>query len=198
MNIHPILVHFPIALLTIYAILEIAIPLKIKAFRLFKWDIPEVSPRFEKMYQLLINPIWISIKAFLVILGTVLTFATLQTGEWAEHMYMSYATDYTAFAQSEVGQLIELHSTFATATVIIFSILAVAYLLRLVPLLVSLPQSMLAVSAKIQNIVLNVYIAPLLALLGIIAITITGALGGAIAHGSDTDPVVQMIYSLFF
>jgi hypothetical protein len=55
-----------------------------------------------------------------------------------------------------------------------------------------------SVSTKIQSIVLNVYIAPLLALLGIIAVTITGALGGAIAHGADTDPVVQMIYSLFF
>jgi hypothetical protein len=113
-------------------------------------------------------------------------------------MYMSYATDYTAFAQSETGQLIELHSTFATATVIVFSILAIAYLLRLLPLLVSLPQSVQAVSTKIQSIVLNAYIAPLLALLGIIAITITGALGGAIAHGPDTDPIVQMIYSFFF
>lgn len=38
----------------------------------------------------------------------------------------------------------------------------------------------------------------MLALLGIIAVTITGALGGAISHGANTDPVVQMIYNLFF
>lgn len=198
MNLHPIFVHFPIALLTLYAVLEIAIPLKIKFYKLCKWDRPETSPRLAKLYQLLITPVWNYIKAFLVIVGTVLALPTLQTGEWAEEKFMSYATDYISFVQSEIGQLIELHSTFATATVIIFSILAIAYLLRLLPLLASLPQSVQAVSTKIQNIVLNAYVAPLLALLGIIAITITGALGGAIAHGPDTDPVVQMIYSFFF
>ncbi len=191
MNIHPIFVHFPIALLTIYAILEIAIPLKIKAFRLFKWD---VSPRLEKMYQLLINPIWTSIKAFLVILGTVLTFLTLQTGEWSEEIYRSAGVSGT----SQIGRLIETHSTFADFTMIVFSVLAVGYLAQILWNTYTLTLQKYTFIPAISNIILHPKVAPLLAFVGIIAITITGALGGAIAHGPNTDPVVQMIYGWFF
>lgn len=39
---------------------------------------------------------------------------------------------------------------------------------------------------------------PFLALIGLIAITMTGALGGAIVYGPNVDPVVKFVYSLFF
>lgn len=198
MNIHPIFIHFPIALLSLYAVLEIAIPLKIKAFKLFGWNTLGASSSFKKMYQLVINPVWNSIKAFLVIFGTLLAFPTLQTGEWAEEMYQGYATDIRAFAESETGKLIELHSTFANLTVIIFSILAVGYLARILWTTYTLKLQKYTFIEAIPNIVLSSWVAPLLALAGIVAITITGALGGAIAHGPDTDPVVQMIYGWFF
>lgn len=191
MNIHPIFVHFPIALLTLYAVLEIAIPLKIKAFRLFKWD---TSPRFEKMYQLLTNPVWTSIKAFLVLVGTVLTFATLQTGEWAEEIYRSTGVNGT----SQIGRLIETHSTFADFTMIVFSVLAVGYLAQILWNTYTLTLQKYTFIPAISNIILHPKVAPLLAFVGIIALTITGALGGAIAHGPNTDPVVQMIYGWFF
>ncbi len=127
MNLHPIFVHFPIALLTLYAVLEIAIPLKIKFYKLCKWDKPETSPRLAKLYELLINPVWNSIKAFLVIIGTLLAFPTLQTGEWAEETYMGTGVSEA----SQIGRLIETHSTFADFTVIVFSILAIGYLAQI-------------------------------------------------------------------
>ena len=38
----------------------------------------------------------------------------------------------------------------------------------------------------------------LIALVGIVVITITGALGGAIVYGPEVDPIVSVIYHLFF
>jgi uncharacterized membrane protein len=73
MNLHPIFVHFPIALLTIYALLEVFIPLKVKVFKVCKWQ-------NTKLYALLVNPIWKHIKAFLVIFGAVTVIPTLLTG----------------------------------------------------------------------------------------------------------------------
>lgn len=194
MNIHPIFVHFPIALLTLYAVLEIAIPLKIKFYKLCKWDRPETSPRLAKLYQLLITPVWNPIKAFLVIVGTVLTFVTLQKGEWAEEIYRSRGVD----GASQIGRLIETHSTFADLTMIVFSILAIGYLTQILWNTYTFTLQKYTFIQAISNIILHPKVAPLLAFLGIIAVTITGALGGAISHGANTDPVVQMIYNLFF
>lgn len=194
MNIHPIFVHFPIALLTLYAVLEIAIPLKIKFFKLCKWDMPGASPLFARLYQLLITPAWNPIKAFLVIVGTVLALPTLQTGEWAEETYISRGVTEV----SQIGRLIETHSTFADFTVIIFSILAVGYLAQILWNTYNSKLQKYAFIQAIANIILHPKVAPMLAFLGVISVTITGALGGAISHGVNTDPVVKMIYGWFF
>jgi len=39
---------------------------------------------------------------------------------------------------------------------------------------------------------------PLLALLGLVLIIITGGLGAAIVYGPNVDPFVNFIYSIFF
>ncbi|MFA4887422.1 MAG: hypothetical protein WC595_04365, partial [Candidatus Nanoarchaeia archaeon] len=36
----------------------------------------------------------------------------------------------------------------------------------------------------------------ILSLIGLMLITITGALGGSIVYGTDTDPVVKLIYKI--
>lgn len=191
MNIHPLFVHFPIALLTLYALFEIFIPIKIKAYKLFKWE-------HIWTYKLLINPIWENIKAFLVIVGTILALPTLQTGEWAEGVIRGASSSPRAFEGSSVGKLIEMHSTFADVTVIVFSILAVGYLARFLWQTANPKVQKFVFINTIQNIVLNKWIAPILALVGLIAVTITGALGGAITYGPDVDPVVKLIYGWFF
>lgn len=58
MNLHPVFVHFPIALLTIYALLE-----------LIWWK------------KAMSQPWWWYVKAFLVILGVLTAFAALATGD---------------------------------------------------------------------------------------------------------------------
>ena len=51
---------------------------------------------------------------------------------------------------------------------------------------------------KIESLVLESFIVALAALAGLIAISITGALGGAIVYGPDVDPVVSLVYHLLF
>lgn len=62
-NIHPIFVHFPIALLVVYSIIKI-LPLK-------KW-VPSVS--------------WKDIELVLLVVGVLGAFAGLSSGESAEHL----------------------------------------------------------------------------------------------------------------
>lgn len=201
MNIHPIFVHFPIALLTIYALLEVFIPIKIAAYKAFKWE------NFWA-YKLLINPIWQAIKAFLVIVGTLIGLLTLETGEMAEELVRSTASDPRVFGTSQMGQLIEMHSTFAGVSIGIFAALAVGYIAYFIEKKSAAAESSEAIHkfmqkfggvvTLIRKIVLNPWVAAILALVGLVAITITGALGGAIVYGPDVDPAVKMIYGWFF
>lgn len=64
MNLHVIFVHFPVALLTIYAIMELA--------------------RFRFLRSL---PYWFYLKAALLILGELGALAALATGDAAEHLF---------------------------------------------------------------------------------------------------------------
>lgn len=168
MNVHPMLVHFPIALLTIYALLELA--------------------RFPKLQN---HPSTFTLKAFLIIVGVMTLIATYQSGEIIED----------AFAIGDMALLVERHATFAVSAYVIFAILGIGYLLqslwRLAPQKPVWKTTAGASALRLSQTILSPSIAPCLAFLGLIAITITGALGGAIVHGPEIDPAVAFIYHLF-
>ncbi len=173
MNIHPIFVHFPIALLTLYAIFEIIQNSKLR----------------EQFY-------FFYVKAVLVITGTISSFLALQTGELAEEL-----------RDRSFQDLIELHSTFANISVWIFSILGIIYLILWVEksgILNNLFSRQINLQ-KIWNIIImyamkinDSLLMKLIALIGLMAITITGGLGGVIVYGPDVDPFASFIYNLFF
>lgn len=50
---------------------------------------------------------------------------------------------------------------------------------------------------SLSEIVLSNPLAIVLALLGLGALMITGALGGAITYGPDADPIVSIVYKIF-
>jgi len=171
MNVHPIFVHFPIALLTIYALLEL-----IQFKKVTSW-----------------NP-WFYIKASFVVFGAIGTYAALFTGGLIEDQ----------FRVGEAAKLVETHSTWAAATSIIFSFIAVIYLVswirrsgaflsftthRLVSPVWKLP-------LQIEHYLLDYKIVVVLAVIGLAAVTITGALGGAIAFGPGIDPAAHFFYNL--
>lgn len=133
------------------------------------------------------RPAYFEMKAMLVIIGTITAYLTSFTGEMAEELLST--TDPAKMP------LVEVHSRYAGATVVIFSLLAGAYIIALCK-----QNHRFAFITRISFIQkparLILKIAPLLATLGLLTITITGALGAALVYGPQVEPVVTFIYTL--
>ncbi len=171
MNIHPLFVHFPIALLTIYCAMEMM--------------------RFKKIAT---QPYWFFVKAMFVIFGTVSGFAALFTGGLIEDQFK------TAGARN----LIEMHSLWATITMVIFSVIAACYLIEWVERSHVVERyaqeqwyTIWKFLIRIKAIFFFTPVIILASVVGLVSITITGALGGALAYGADVDPIVHFVYGIF-
>ncbi len=168
-QIHPVIVHFPIALLTLYALLEL---------------VP-----FKKTWT---DPKWIFAKRVLLFVGTLAVFAALETGEarggeviepgtaLAYHEKVATVTEFV-FIILAGSQLIMTVTNVVTRFVskrewmyVIWKILEkIAKFLTLRPVVI------------------------VLALFGLICVTFTGALGGGMVYGPEADPMVKAVYTLF-
>lgn len=160
-DLHPLLVHFPIALLTLYAVLE---------FLRFKF----ITSRLDLFHT----------KAILVVLGALGGVIAAQAGELAEE----------AFKGTSQMNLVEMHSSFAENTNILGLIIAALYIgtwIKRSAVKLPFPK----ITALCEKITMSPMIIPA-AIALLIGITITGALGGAIVYGPDTDPAVKFIYDL--
>lgn len=167
MNLHPIFVHFPIAFLTIYSLMEMV--------------------RLKKITTL---PYWFYVKAMLVILGAASAYITLLSGEMIEEMF------------EEANGLVEVHSAIAKITTLLFTIIALLYILSWIQksnlsFTKKLHNNLLWIFLiKLQKFILNTHLIIIFAFIGLLLITITGALGGIIAFGPDTDPLTKFIYEI--
>ena len=178
MNIHPLFVHFPVALLSLYAIMELI--------------------RFHKLTA---KEYWFYTKAILLFTGTVFSYAALYTGSLADDL--AHVGVSSADRNSGAFQLINAHSNWAVVTAVIFSLISVVYLIEWIRRSNVLQQKFASFGGwqallKLNAFLLSTWIIIPVALAGLIAITITGALGGAITYGPDADPVVHLIYHWFF
>lgn len=171
MNVHPIFVHFPIALLTLYALLELA--------------------RFRTLQR--IRSLQTS-KLFLLFAGTLAAIPTVVAGklaQWSLHVP----------AQSHTADVIRTHSYFALSTLVLFLLLSCAYASRLYldahPLKTQAgrPRTALHTLAALTDITPLVM---LLAFVGVTLIFVTGTLGGIIVYGPDLDPVTHFVNTLIF
>lgn len=156
-NYHVLLVHFPIALLSLYAVMEI-----------IRW------------------PKNVSIKRAFLWTGAVLAVPTLLAGLAIEPRYEA------------LGRVLMLHKTFALASLATFGVLALAYAAVYVlgkkdPAIRSGGEQKILAFAEV---ITTAPLAPLLAALGLACLVVTGALGGAMAHGANVDPFVRFIYEL--
>lgn len=176
MNIHPLFVHFPIALLIMYSILELA-----------SW-----GSRFVRRQAWVVPT-----KAFLLFTGVLAGFATLVTGEMAEEIVGRGARSY----------IIEVHAPFAGMTIVLYLVLAVAYLVRIfdrhgwAERIVGhsqLRNRLWGIKKWLAHMVLDVGLLPLIVLLALCGMTVTGALGASIVYGPHVDPFVSFIYHLFW
>lgn len=164
-NLHPIFVHFPIALLTIYSLLE------------FIW--------FRKLRE---NNSFFLIKTSFLILGVLGAFVALATGSSAR----------SGFTDQVSRHLISVHSTWAAGASWIFGILAAAYIpIAICRFAKKIPRNNLfSLGVRIAEIIVETPLVYFLVIAGLVAITVTGALGGAIVYGPDIDPIVSFVYKI--
>lgn len=175
MNIHPLVVHFPIALLIVYTLCEIV--------------------RFRAVQA---KPFWFYLKAFLVIVGSVAAIVTLQTGELAEEALRESGN------AGGPNPLIEAHSLFANIATWVYAFIALMYVIAWIhrekPNFFAsfhfLSVRWLFVR-KVGRVLFSAPVLIVLALVGLVAISVTGALGGAIVYGKDFDPFAAFVYNLF-
>lgn len=182
MNLHPILVHFPIALLTIYALMEM---LRLK--KLLNWQT------------------WFYVKAILVMMGGLGALAAYFSGSMARSAVRS--GDFVV-AIPNFRQVVAMHENFAKISITIFGIIASSYLIawinkELMPLrggaTATTKQSLIWFwLLKFSDIIQKGPVVTILALAGLICITITGGLGGVIVYGPFADPFFGAVYKLLF
>ena len=166
MNIHPIFVHFPIAFLTFYALAELI--------------------RFRRLND---TATWLYLKFSFLLIGVAGLFVALQTGDIAKQFHR------------DVRQLVSLHETYAQITTIIFALLLCNYILIIgdsyaKKLLPTFLYKLWNVVNKIRRVIFSTPVVIILALVGLVTLTIAGALGGIIVYGSGLDPVTTFVGKL--
>ena len=165
-SLHPALVHLPIGVLTLYAVLEI-LPLK----------------RLE-------SHVWYRYtKGIIVCAGVIGAFFALSSGDAASETRVVNRA------------ILEVHETVAGITTWLFAVLAGIYViawLRDFEYMVRLEKFPFV--KKVWNIIVRVAYAldrPIIrksiAMLGFIALSLTGILGGALVYGPDADPLVHYV-----
>jgi uncharacterized membrane protein len=160
-NIHPLFVHFPIALLLVYSFIKI-LPFD-------RW-FPKVA--------------WKDIERALLFFGVLGAFAALLTGDTAEHLFVPDR------------KTVDMHSAFATISTYMYGALLLGELLayfnpKLLPkiTLVWLRNVMTFLASLLTNRVFS----RVLALLALVAITVTGLLGGVMVYGTTADPLAGVV-----
>lgn len=168
MNLHPIIVHFPIACLILYSWIELT--------SIFSWRVRTNLS---------------STKYFLLLIGIIGTFSALASGEVAQQ----------SFGQSD---LIHTHEEFWERSHLTYIIIGCFYLAKFIinkrifiNYWTKREKSHLSWFITFVDSTISRYIIACISLIGIVLLSITGALGWAISHGQDTDPIVQAVYSIF-
>lgn len=172
MNIHPAFVHFPVAFLFMYSVLELA----------------GLTPA-KKLKHLVV------IKNGCLLIGTTMALITLPTGEAAEQ-----AIEATSPAIRSLVETHSLWATGTTWFFVgIFVVQAITEFEN--SLYAQQPRwQKLATFLKklkpVTSFLTKPAIASLLALLGLTGMVVAAALGGAIVYGPDVDPTVKFIYGI--
>lgn len=164
-NIHPLIVHFPIALLFVYSLIKI-LPVN-------KW-FPKLS--------------WNSVRLVLITFGVLGAFVALSTGEVAEHLVKPN------------HDLVETHASLASLSTWIFALLFIGELIISLKHYINAHYHNLKFKKLlfgISNFLNNKYTSFLLALIGLIAISLTGMLGGVMVYGVSADPLAPTVLKIF-
>lgn len=130
---------------------------------------------------------WNHIEKVVLLVGVVGAFVAAQTGEIAEHLVRP---DHN---------LVEMHSLFASISIAFYGLLVVCEFLTPVLgyLIKKFPESKLLVRLQeVLPLVNSGWLKIVLAVLGLVAITVTGLLGGVMVYGVTADPIAPIVLKL--
>ncbi len=130
---------------------------------------------------------WRHIQQVLLLAGILGAFLSNTTGELAEHLVRPEEA------------LVEMHAFFALASTWIYGLLLGAeilftlnpYLSKKFPL-----GSITTLLIKIETLLTNRTLTLVLAVLGVVAISLTGLLGGVMVYGTSADPLAPVILKI--
>ena len=169
MNIHPILVHFPIALLSLYSILEIL-------------QLPIITRQSYYFF----------VKATLVIVGALATIPTLIAGDMAKEAYKGSMPQ-------NVIEIHATFAIIATIYFLIIALFYFVGWLRRTGFskFTNLGTSGFWYDIVwLEKTITEGVFGIIVGLIGIALISTVGALGGLVAYGPDNDPVSALLYSI--
>ncbi len=175
MNIHPLLVHFPIGLLILYAGFEIV-----------------------RLPWLVRQSWYFHIKAVLAILGTVAAYAAIITGGWFEETIPENADIRPIIEKHEMMAGVTAAIFTIIAVAYLFAWLKQEGVIEKLALRLPWTSPIVTVLAALDGLILSAPISVILSLAGVVALTITGGLGASMVYGPDIDPFVTIIYHVFF
>ena len=149
------------------------------------------------------QPYWFYLKAIILMIGGLGALVALNTGDMAREAVQSGGF---LPAVSNFKQVVNMHENFADLSVAIFGLLAASYLIlwinkENISRLFSQKQSLIKfwqALTKIAHAFVETKFVIVMALAGLICITITGGLGGIMVYGPSADPFFGMIYKLLF
>lgn len=132
------------------------------------------------------NVAWKEIQRVLLLAGVLGSFIALSTGEIAEEL------------TNANHKLVETHAFFATASTWLYGALLLGEALSFLnPRIIKNPTAGIgAVLTGIEKILTNQALTVFLAILGAIAITMTGLLGGAMVYGTTADPLAGVVLKM--
>lgn len=163
-NIHPLFVHFPIALLVVYSFIKI-LPLG------------KLFPRFA----------WRQIGQIVLLVGVLGAFVASSTGEVAEHLVRP---DH---------DLVEMHALFASLSTWVYGLILLGELIYIKHNYILVKIKNLKIKEllfKIEMLLTHKLASAVLAILGLVFITITGVLGGVMVYGLTADPIAPVVLKL--
>lgn len=168
MNVHPLLVHFPIAFLSLYALLELL--------------------RFTVFTK---QPYWFYLKAVLLFMGVFSAGLAILAGLLIEQQFSNQGA--LLVLHKNINEI----ASFLFAVLAFSYLVSWLERTREFKMPSSL-KSFWKLSLWIKHITLETWFLYVIVLAAFFLITIGSALGGIIVYGPNLDPFTQFIYRIFF